>query len=189
MKSVPLYALPLALALAAPAAAQEHAPGMKHPTAAPPSQPGQDAFGAIAEIVKVLESDSTTDWSKVDLERLRRHLVDMNAVVLRSRVVQQPVAGGLRMDVTAADSATQAAIQRMTAAHAQQLAAHGVLARAEPIPGGARVVATAANTSDTRLVEKIRGLGFIGLLTLGDHHASHHLAMARGATVRGHQSH
>ena len=49
-----------------------------------PAMPGQDAFGAIAEVVRLLDADPETDWSKVDLERLRQHLIDMNEVVLRS---------------------------------------------------------------------------------------------------------
>src|ERR1700756_4787445 len=51
-----------------------------------PTMSGQDAFGAIAEIVRVLDADPATDWTKVDLERLRQHLIDMNEVVLRSTV-------------------------------------------------------------------------------------------------------
>jgi hypothetical protein len=31
--------------------------------------PGQAAFGAIQEVVQILEADSTTDWSKVTAER------------------------------------------------------------------------------------------------------------------------
>src|SRR5437879_13280128 len=48
--------------------------------AATPTMPGQDAFGAIQEIVQMLEADPKTDWSKVDLEGLRQHLIDMNEV-------------------------------------------------------------------------------------------------------------
>src|SRR6266849_4305163 len=67
-----------------------------HPTDTPatdaPAMPGQDAFGSIAEIVRLLEADPATDWSRVDLERLRQHLVDMNEVVLRAAVkpAQEP---------------------------------------------------------------------------------------------------
>jgi hypothetical protein len=32
-----------------------------------PTTPGQDAFGAIQEIVGILEADPNTDWSKVNL--------------------------------------------------------------------------------------------------------------------------
>src|SRR6185436_2471622 len=65
-----------------------------------PTSPGQDAFGAIAEIVQLLDSDPQTDWSRVDLERLRQHLIDMNEVVLRAEVKTSPLPGGLVMDVT-----------------------------------------------------------------------------------------
>ena len=44
---------------------------MHHPGAAAgtPAMPGQDAFGAIAEVVRLLDADPRTDWSKVNLER------------------------------------------------------------------------------------------------------------------------
>ena len=70
---------------------------MQGMTAGVPTMP--DAFGAIAEIVRILEADPTTDWAKVDLERLRQHLIDMNEVVLHSLVRQTPIAGGLAMEI------------------------------------------------------------------------------------------
>src|SRR4051812_32534782 len=75
-----------------------------------PAQPGQQAFGAIAEVVRLLDADPTTDWSTVDLERLRRHLVDMDEVVMRALVTQTAVPGGLAMDVTGTGR-TERAIQ------------------------------------------------------------------------------
>jgi hypothetical protein len=30
-----------------------------------PTMPGQDAFGTIQEVVRILEADPATDWSKV----------------------------------------------------------------------------------------------------------------------------
>ena len=50
-------------------------PGM-HTASTTPTMPGQDAFGAIQEIVQILEADPKTDWSKVELEGLRQHLID-----------------------------------------------------------------------------------------------------------------
>ncbi|HYD54866.1 MAG TPA: hypothetical protein VEA99_19685, partial [Gemmatimonadaceae bacterium] len=138
---------------------------------------------AIAEIVRLLEADSTTDWSAVDLERVRRHLVDMHEVTLRSTVASRTVPGGLEMLVTGAGRTTSA-IRDMTTVHAEQLTALGMVARATPVPGGVRFTVVARDTADARLVAKIRGLGFIGVMTLGEHHAAHHLAMARGA--KGH---
>src|SRR5512146_836108 len=53
-----------------------------------PTQPGQAAFGAISEIVRMLEADSTTDWSRVNIEALRQHLIDMDDVIMHAAVVQ-----------------------------------------------------------------------------------------------------
>ena len=61
-----------------------HGATMEKPLAAMPIQPGQGAFAAIQEIVSMLDADSTTDWSKVNIARLRRHLVDMNNVTLHA---------------------------------------------------------------------------------------------------------
>ncbi|NJO23863.1 MAG: hypothetical protein HC868_14215 [Sphingomonadales bacterium] len=33
-----------------------------------PTMPGQDAFGTIQEIVRILDADPDTDWSKVNIE-------------------------------------------------------------------------------------------------------------------------
>lgn len=46
---------------------------------------GQDAFGAIQEIARILSADPRTDWYKVDGEALRWHLADMNEVILNAR--------------------------------------------------------------------------------------------------------
>ena len=65
-----------------------------------PTLPGQDAFGAVQEIVGILEADPTTDWSKVNLNRLREHLIDMNEVTLRADAVVHPIEDGIQMVVT-----------------------------------------------------------------------------------------
>ena len=151
-----------------------------------PRLPGQDAFGAIAEVVRILDADPKTDWSKVDLERLRQHLIDMNEVVLRSEVRQSPVPGGLVMEITGTGRA-EAAIRAMVVPHAAELdKMPGLAAKTEPVPGGVRLTVTARQPDD-RSVTRLRGLGFAGLLTLGAHHGPHHVAMARGEAMAGHQ--
>ena len=161
-------------------------PGGAPAAAGVPTLPGQDAFGAIAEIVGTLDADPRTDWSRVDLERLRQHLIDMNEVVLRAEVKASAVAGGLTMDVTGAGR-TEEAIRAMVVPHAAELdRMPGLAAKTEPIPGGVRLTITARDPGDPRTVDRVRGLGFIGLLTLGAHHQPHHLAMARGEAMTGH---
>ena len=144
------------------------------------SAPPQAAYATIAEIVRILEGDSTTDWSKVNLEALRQHLIDMDNVTLRSVVEQRDVAGGMTADVTGS-GATVGSIQRMLTMHASMLDQSSEYhAVTEPLAGGVRFTVTAKNSADAKLVARIRGLGFAGMLTEGDHHARHHLALARG---------
>ncbi|HSE02801.1 MAG TPA: hypothetical protein VLK35_01510 [Methylomirabilota bacterium] len=161
-----------------------------HGTAAPggaPTLPGQDAFGAIAEVVRLLEADPETDWSRVDLERLRQHLIDMNEVVLRSEVKSSQVPGGLAMDITGAPR-TARAIRAMVAPHAAELdRMSDWSARTAPIPSGLRLTVTARTPEDAKTVARIRGLGFIGLLVQGGHHGPHHLAMAKGEALSSHR--
>ena len=159
-----------------------HQPMAGRPSTGEPRQPGQEAFGAIAEIVRMLDADPGTDWSRVDLERLRQHLIDMNEVVLRAEVKQTPVPDGLAMDITGTGR-TEQAIRTMVVAHAGELD-HGSVyaAKTESIPGGVRLIVT-ARSGDAKAVARLRGLGFAGLLTEGGHHGPHHLAMARGETV------
>jgi hypothetical protein len=166
----------------------EHAAGMKHPADSLPkaaraaSLPGQDAFGAIAEVVKILRADPMTEWQKVDLESLRQHLIDMNAVTLGTTVTSEPVDGGLRMTITGTGRSREA-VRRMVGAHSHILMSEGLLGRAEEIPAGIRWTVT---TSDPQRLAELRALGFIGILTLGDHHTTHHLQLARGDEVAGH---
>ena len=175
-----LFAAPLAAQTPAMPAGHQHTPGMTHPGTVLPTEAGQDAFAAIAEVVKLLDDDPMTDWSKVDLEALRRHLIDMNVVTLRSSVQRVQVAGGLSLEVTG-DAATAQSIQRMVVNHAKMLDAMPDLAASTTvIPGGVRFVVTAERSDDARTVARIRGLGFAGLLTLGNHHVEHHLQIAKG---------
>jgi hypothetical protein len=142
-----------------------------------PTMPGQDAFGAIQEVVRTLEADPTTDWSKVDIAALCEHLVDMSRVTLDAAVAASPVDGGASFAVTG-EGRTRAAILRMVPAHAQAIdGLNGWAVKAEAMSDGVVLTVT---SSDPRQAAKIRGLGFFGILTEGQHHQPHHLAMARG---------
>ena len=148
-----------------------------HATSTTPTMPGQDAFGAIQEIVQILDADPKTDWSKVDLEALRQHLIDMNEVTLRADAASKQIDGGLEIAVTGAGR-TLVAIQRMVPAWAQTMNGHqGWSTKAASLPNGERLTVTA---TDLKEIQHIRGLGFIGLLVSGSHHQPHHLAIAKG---------
>lgn len=149
-------------------------------TAQQPTLPGQAAFGAIAEVVRILAADPATDWSQVNVEALRRHLIDMDDVTMRSTIAQRDVPGGFVADITGSGRAT-AAIRRMVPTHASMYtSAPDFKATTQQIPSGVRLTMVARNASDAPQVARLRSLGTIGFLVDGDHHVSHHLAIARG---------
>ena len=145
-----------------------------------PATSGSAAFDAISAQVLALEADSATDWSKVNLEELRQHLIDMNDLVLNAAVVQEAVPGGVRLTITGAGR-TLEAIHRMIPEHLGQLEMSGEFTtQATMTPAGAVVLVTAKSPTGDRAVARIRGLGFAGLMAVGQHHARHHMAMAHG---------
>lgn len=167
----------LAIAASNAASAQSSHHAMGHSAPMTPTLPGQDAFGAIQEIVRILDADPTTDWSKVDLEALRQHLIDMNEVTLKAAAAARPIDGGIEIAATGSGR-TLVALQRMLPAWAHAMNRHrGWKTGAVPLPNGEQLIVTAA---DPREVQHIRGLGFIGLLASGAHHQPHHLAIAKG---------
>lgn len=139
-----------------------------------PTGAGQAAFAAIQEIVAILMADPETDWSRVNIEALRQHLIDMDNVTLRSKVIAEEIDGGARFTITSEDPATAASIARMTRAHAVTMTGvEGWSLEFVETPGGAELTATGD-------AARIRALGYIGIMTVGMHHQTHHLAIARG---------
>jgi hypothetical protein len=123
-----LVAALVALSTAAYAqqAGHGHMPGMAHGVPGPaadsegPSEPGQAAFTAIQEIVAILVAEPATDWSRVDVEALRRHLIDMDNVTLRAEVATTPSPDGMRYTVSGT-GAVRESIRRMVRAHAETM--------------------------------------------------------------------
>lgn len=170
--------------LAAAAAAQGHShsqdpPSGQQPTAiAAPVEPGQAAYAAVGEAVAILTADRATDWSKVNVDALRAHLVDMDNVILRARATMEKLPNGARFRVTG-DPATAASIKAMTRSHfTSENIPGGWKMAVEPLPDGSVVMVTSERPADA---QKIQGLGFFGILTMGGHHQPHHLMIARGA--------
>ncbi|QYX58050.1 hypothetical protein K1T73_06675 [Roseovarius sp. SCSIO 43702] len=180
-------------ALAQDAAGQHggmrHVPGMSHEghgmnaDAFPAGliEGGQSAFAAIQEIVAQLMADPTTDWSRVDIEALRQHLIDMDNVTLRARVSVEEIEGGARFEAISEDAGVTSSIRAMVTAHVATMdGVEGWTMRAEDIPGGAALTVTGEDPN------RIRALGFIGMMTVGMHHQTHHLALATGQNPHAH---
>lgn len=168
----------LAVMLAGPVAAQQmnHDHAMMHGGGADvqATQAGQSAFAAIQEIVGILEADPATDWSLVNIDALREHLVDMDNVTMRATVKAQPIMGGMAFIVSSEDAGVIASIQRMVVAHAAVMdGVNGMRMSASERPYGAMLGVEGDEA-------RIKGLGFFGIMAAGMHHQAHHLAIARG---------
>ena len=150
--------------------------GMHGQQSAAPSMPGQDAFGAIQEVVQILQADPSTDWSKVNIASLRQHLIDMNEVTLRANAAERMLDNGIEIAVTG-EGRTLEAIKRMVPAHVNELREIGWNAKSEDLANGIKLTVTA---SDAQPVAKLKALGFMGILVQGGHHRPHHLMIAKG---------
>jgi hypothetical protein len=178
MKRV-LIAGVLLASLAATALAQDHST-MDHAAMARESslsQPGQSAFAAIQEVTERLSADPNTDWSRINIDALREHLIDMDEVTLRADIHAEPINGGARYIVTG-EGRTRDAIQRMVLGHASAMgdAEHWTM-RDERTAEGAVVTVMAKQASG---VARIRALGLIGMMSEGAHHQPHHWMLATG---------
>lgn len=140
------------------------------------SEPGQGAFAALSEVVRLLETRPDTDWSKVDLRALRDHLIDMDRLVRDTIVTEEALPNGIEA-VVRGDGATLAAAQRMVPAHAAMLRRSGM--RAEARVHDDRVVLR-VTADDPATAKRIQGLGFYGLMASQDHHREHHMAIVKG---------
>ena len=60
----------------------------------------QAAFTDIQEIVEILEADPATNWSNVNIEAPRQHLIDMHNVAPHADAKNEPVEGGTRFIVS-----------------------------------------------------------------------------------------
>jgi hypothetical protein len=142
-----------------------------------PGETGQATFAAIQEIVAMLEANPNTDWSKVDIEALRQHLIDMNNVTLAASVEASELEGGVRFSVSG-DGPVRESVRRMIMAHAATMTG---------VDGWKFVAATSdrgatltVSPPDQASMAKLRALGFIGVMTRGMHHQEHHLMLATG---------
>jgi len=142
-----------------------------------PQETGQSAFAAIQEIVAMLDADPATDWSKVNIEALRQHLIDMNNVTLGA-VVEATQSGDSMRFAISGEGPVQGSIKHMVMAHAATMnGMDGWKFVAETSDTGAVLTVT---PPDQASMTKLRALGFIGILTLGMHHREHHWMLANG---------
>jgi len=145
----------------------------------PLTMPGNDVFGTIQEVVQKLEADPKTDWSKVDLEALRQHLLDMKAFTEEVEVISnKPIENGIEIQVRPETDRSAGALKRLFSMHPAMLKMEkGWDMKAKQTGDQWTITCTTKVNSE---IEEIRALGYIGLLVEGTHHQLHHWMIATG---------
>ncbi len=143
------------------------------------TEAGTDIFATVQEVIAKMNADPDTDWSKVDLEALRQHLRDMFEFSYNVDVLsQQPLEKGVKILVKATTPRADKALARVLRAHPMMLKMEtGWTMQSQRQKDGYEITVTTSKPSE---VDKIRGLGYIGILAYGKHHQAHHWAMATG---------
>jgi len=146
---------------------------------APISMPGNEIFGTIQEVISKLEADPATDWSNVDLESLRQHLLDMKAFTEEVSIIsKEPFENGVKIKVKPETKRVSEALKRVFKMHPAMLKKEkGWEMKAKEEDEEWTIIVTTTKTSE---VDKIRALGYIGILTEGAHHQLHHWMIATG---------
>jgi len=151
------------------------------------TEPGNDAFGTIQEVIAKLNKNPNTDWKQVNLEALRQHLLDMNDMTFNVEVIsQKPIHNGLEAIVKPTTPRATIALEKIFKAHPYWIKKEaGWTMHVKKNNDQYILTTTSENPKDT---DKIRGLGYIGLMAYGTHHQSHHWAMATGKNPHAHHN-
>ena len=142
------------------------------------TEAGTDPFAVIQEAITLLEANPDTDWSMVNIEALRLHLVEMQDMTLNVNVIQQPINFGFQAVIT---PTTKRALQSMS----RIFSAHPSIIKEETgwdmfVTDNNGIFTIEVTSNQLQEVDKIRGLGYIGIMAYGNHHQPHHWAMASG---------
>ena len=159
----------------------EHTPEMTHGETtdnAMPTEGGQSTFAAIIEIVAILEANSETNWSEVNIDALHSHLRDMDSLMLSTTATTGEIGSNTIEFNVEGSGAALGAIHRMTTAHGSFVQqSRGWDIDTDLTDKGATIRITANNDLST---ERLRALGFYGFMSLDSHHQAHHLLIATG---------
>lgn len=125
----------------------------------------------------MLQADPTTDWSHVNIDALRTHLIDMDNVVLHADALTTVAGSVVTFDVSG-EGAVRESIRRMI--FAQAATAHGDLGWTYSARQTDRGALLTVETRDSASAAKLKAMGYFGLVSQGPHHQVHHMMIARG---------
>ena len=150
-----------------------------HQNRTPLTESGNDIFGTIQEVVQKLEANPDTDWSQVNLEALRQHLIDMKAFTEEVQVLTKDrIKNGVEITVRPQSERAVQALKKLFSMHPDMIKKEKGWDMNAKQDGDNWIIT--CTTDDETEVEKVRALGYIGLLAEGTHHQLHHWMIATG---------
>jgi len=158
-----------------------HAAMMGNNTATTPvvlTESGTDPFATLQEVITALEANTGTNWEKVNIEALRLHLVEMQDMTINIDVKQQHIDNGFQAVVTPTTNRAVKSLTRVLSGHPAQMKAE--TGWDMQVSNNDDIFTLTVVSKKAHEVAKIRGLGYIGVMSYGNHHQPHHWAMASG---------
>ena len=158
-----------------------HAAMMGNNTATTPvvlTESGTDPFATLQEVVTALEANPDTNWEKVNIEALRLHLVEMQDMTINVDVKHQYIDNGFQAVVTPTTNRAVKSLTRVLSGHPAQMKAE--TGWDMQVSNNDDIFTLTVVSKKAHEVAKIRGLGYIGVMSYGNHHQPHHWAMASG---------
>ena len=178
----------VAMIIAMPmASAHMHHANMNHaammgnntaPTQVKLTESGTDPFATLQEVITALEANPSTNWEKVNIEALRLHLVEMQDMTINVDVKQQYIDNGFQAVVTPTTNRAVKSLTRVLSGHPAQMKAE--TGWDMQVSNDDDIFTLTVVSKKAHEVAKIRGLGYIGVMSYGNHHQPHHWAMASG---------
>jgi hypothetical protein len=158
-----------------------HAAMMGNNTATTPvvlTESGTDPFATLQEVITALEANPGTNWEKVNIEALRLHLVEMQDMTINVDVKHQYIDNGFQAVVTPTTNRAVKSLTRVLSGHPAQMKAE--TGWDMQVSNNDDIFTLTVVSKKAHEVAKIRGLGYIGVMSYGNHHQPHHWAMASG---------
>ncbi len=150
------------------------------PNAPPLKEAGNAIFGTIQETIKMLDADPKTDWTKVDLESLRQHLIDMENFTSGVDVLSnEKIEKGSKIVIRAKSKEAHFSLERALKAHPSMMQSE--TGWTMDVKQNKEEFTLTIETQKPEEVARLRALGYIGVMALGDHHQVHHWMMASGS--------
>ena len=148
------------------------------------TESGNDIFSTIQEVIDKLENNPDTDWSKVNIEALRQHLLDMNDMAMNVEVInQKSLENGLEVTIQSLTPRAEKTLAKVFRVHPIHLKRETSWTMQVVQNKNQFIITT--TTEDRNQVKKIIALNYIGLMAYGNHHQPHHWGISTGQSPHG----